>query len=118
MFHSLMLLSREPERICLQSVKNGLTCRRAQLQTSVNRAERCDRNEPIVVREGDREHVLGVANETASGRAVVEVPQTERTVPRAGQGELAIGAHDHVLHCARDSTKIQKTEQCALTWTK
>ena len=52
---------------------------------------------PVVDREGDREDVLGVAEEAARGGARGEVPQPEGAVPRAGERELAVGRDDDVL---------------------
>lgn len=51
----------------------------------------------VVGREGDREDVLGVSDETTGGGAVVQVPQTEGTVPRSREGELTVGGDDEVL---------------------
>ena len=47
--------------------------------------------------ESHGKDVLGVANEAAGGGAVVEVPQAEGAIPRAGEGELSVGAHHNVL---------------------
>jgi hypothetical protein len=37
---------------------------------------------PVVRREGDREDVVGVADEATSGDARRELPETQRLVPR------------------------------------
>jgi hypothetical protein len=66
-------------------------------------------NEPVVVREGHREHILGVANEAAGGGPVVEVPQAEGAIPRAREGELPVGAHHDVLQAGRIWSKIDRT---------
>ena len=58
----------------------------------------------VVGREGDREHVLLVlvrAGEAAGRHAGVEVPQAERAVPRAREGELAVRRDRHVLNVVR-----------------
>ena len=44
---------------------------------------------PVVSREGDREDVGGVTDESSGGRSGVEVPESEGVVPRRGEGELA-----------------------------
>ena len=45
---------------------------------------------PVVGREGDGEHILGVVLEPAGGLAGGEVPQPQGLVPGAGQGKVAI----------------------------
>jgi len=45
----------------------------------------------VVGGEGNAQHVLLVPNESTGGLACVNVPETEHSVPRAGQGELTIG---------------------------
>ena len=52
----------------------------------------------VVNGEGNGQHILGVANETAGGVAGVEVPQAQGSVPGARQGELAIRGDHHVLN--------------------
>lgn len=51
----------------------------------------------VVGGEGDREDIVGVANEAAGGVAGVEVPETEGLVPGGGQSELTIGGDDNIL---------------------
>lgn len=51
----------------------------------------------IINGECDGEDVLGVSDEAAGGGAGLEVPEAELAVPRAGQGELAVGGEDDVL---------------------
>jgi len=48
----------------------------------------------VVGGEGDRENVVGVANEAASGGASGELPETEGLVPRGGQSVSAVGGDD------------------------
>ena len=48
----------------------------------------------VVGGEGDGENILGVANEAASALAGLDLPEAESAVPRAREGELAIGG-DH-----------------------
>ncbi len=50
----------------------------------------------VVDREGDREHVLGVADEAARRLAGLDLPEAERAVPGAGERELAVRGDDHV----------------------
>ena len=45
----------------------------------------------IVGREGHRENRIVVADKATGGGARVQIPQTERLIPRGGQGELAVG---------------------------
>merc|ERR1719201_1800097 len=52
----------------------------------------------VVSGEGDGEDILIVSDEAAGGQASVEVPQAEGAVPGAGEGELAIGGDDDILH--------------------
>jgi len=51
----------------------------------------------VVGREGNREDIVGVADEATGGEAGVEVPETEGLVPRGRQGELTIGGDDNIL---------------------
>lgn len=51
----------------------------------------------VVSGEGNGEDILGVADEAASGGAVVQVPEAQSGVPGSGQGELTIGGDDGVL---------------------
>jgi hypothetical protein len=51
----------------------------------------------VISGEGNREDILGVANEAASGGATVEVPQTESTIARTREGELTIGGDSDIL---------------------
>ena len=46
----------------------------------------------VVGREGDREDVLGVADESSDGVTAGEVPKSEGGVPGAGEGVLTVGA--------------------------
>lgn len=50
----------------------------------------------VVCAEADRQDIGGVANESASGLASVQVPETQGVVPRGGKGELSIGRDDNV----------------------
>ncbi|KAF0730094.1 hypothetical protein Ae201684_012390 [Aphanomyces euteiches] len=51
----------------------------------------------VVSRKSDRQDILRVSNEAAGGDAGVQVPQTEGTIPRAGQGELTIRRDDNIF---------------------
>jgi len=51
----------------------------------------------VVSREGNREDIVGVADEAAGGQTGVEVPETEGLVPRGGQGELTVGGDNNIL---------------------
>lgn len=51
---------------------------------------------PVICAEADAEHIGGVTDETTSGSACVQVPQTECVVPRRGESELAIRGDDDV----------------------
>lgn len=53
-------------------------------------------NLSVVCAEADRQDIGGVANESASGLASVQVPETQGVVPRGGKGELSIGRDDDV----------------------
>lgn len=59
----------------------------------------------VVSREGHREDILLVANETAGGKASVQVPKTEGLVPRGRQGELTIRRDNNVLDSVVVSVK-------------
>jgi len=65
-------------------------------------------NLAVVRGESNREDILLVSNETASGGSGVDVPQTEHSIPRAGQGELTIRGHGDVLN------KVSVSSQGAL----
>merc|ERR1712072_227909 len=52
----------------------------------------------VVGGEGDGEDILLVADKGGVGGTEVEVPETEGAVPGAGEGELAIGRDDNILH--------------------
>jgi hypothetical protein len=52
----------------------------------------------VVGREGNRQHILGVANEAAGALAGGNLPQAKGGIPRAGKGELAIGTDDNIRH--------------------
>lgn len=45
----------------------------------------------VVGGEGNREHITGVANETASGLTGGKFPQTEGLVPRGGESIGTVG---------------------------
>lgn len=64
-----------------------------QLDSSVARA-RDDLS--VVGREGDREHILGVANEATSALSRGNLPQTQSAIPRTRESELAINTGDNV----------------------
>lgn len=51
---------------------------------------------PVVSTKADRQNVGGVADESTSGRASVQVPQTKGVVPGRRQGELAVRRDDDV----------------------
>jgi hypothetical protein len=59
----------------------------------------------VVSAESHGEDVLGVANKSAGAAAGVDVPKTEGGIPRAGEGELAIGRDDNVRHEVVVATK-------------
>ncbi|KAJ6289222.1 hypothetical protein OIU76_025100 [Salix suchowensis] len=51
---------------------------------------------PVIYRESNRQHILGVANESASRDTRCQVPETELSVPGTGQSKLdhqRIGQH-------------------------
>lgn len=48
-------------------------------------------NLAVVSGESDREDILGVTGETNVALAVLDVPETERTIPRAGEGIEVLG---------------------------
>jgi hypothetical protein len=52
----------------------------------------------VVGREGNRQNVLRVAHKAARGFATLQVPQTQRAVPRARQGAVAIRGEGNVLY--------------------
>lgn len=62
-------------------------------------------NLTVVNRESNGQDILGVAQETASGGAVVDVPKTEGAIPRAGDAELAVGGDDDVLDVVAVATE-------------
>ena len=55
-------------------------------------------NLAVVDGERDGQHILGMANESASGGTRVQVPKAESTVPRTRKRELAVGRDHDVLH--------------------
>lgn len=50
----------------------------------------------VVLREGNGQNILGVANE-AGGLVLLEVPETEGAVPRAGEDVVAVGGDGDIL---------------------
>jgi len=52
----------------------------------------------VVSREGNREDILGVSNESSSGGSRVQVPQSEGGVPRSRKGKLTIRRDDNILN--------------------
>jgi hypothetical protein len=73
---------------------------------------------PVVQGEGDREDVLGVANEAAGGGARVEIPKAEGSVPGARKGELAVGGHDDILFRAWTTDKLLFLHNAAISITE
>nr|GMC80188.1 Zinc finger, CCHC-type [Ipomoea batatas] len=55
-------------------------------------------NLAVINGEGNRQHVLGVANEPAGCGTGLKVPEAELTVPGAGESKLAVGRENHVLN--------------------
>ena len=64
-----------------------------QLDSAVTRTRH---NLTVVLREGNRQDVLGVTNEATGALAGGNLPQTQGAVPRRGEGKLAIGRQDNV----------------------
>jgi hypothetical protein len=58
-------------------------------------------NLAVVSAEGDTGDITSVSNKAAGSLAAIEVPEAERSVPRAGQSELSIRANDNVLNKVR-----------------
>merc|ERR550514_974888 len=58
----------------------------------------------VVLGEGNSEDITGMTLEGAHHSARVQVPETERLVPRTRQGELPIARDDHV----RDSAVVSR----------
>jgi hypothetical protein len=52
----------------------------------------------VVNGEGNGEDILGVAQETTSGGAGVDIPKTKSAIPRARKAELAVGGDHHILN--------------------
>lgn len=53
-------------------------------------------NLTVVRREGNREDILGVSNESAGALASADFPETQRSIPRTGKGELSIRTDDNI----------------------
>merc|ERR1719285_621985 len=53
-------------------------------------------NLPVVGRESNGEHILGVVLKPAGGLASGEVPQPQGLVPGAGQGKVSIRGKNHI----------------------
>jgi len=66
---------------------------------------RTGNNLTVVGREGDRENIVGVANETTGSGTVVQVPETQGVIPRSGQGELTIGRDGKIFNEVRVTNK-------------
>jgi len=58
-------------------------------------------NLSVISRESDRKNILGVSNKSSGGSSVVDIPQTEGTIPRTRKSELAIRRDDHILNKVR-----------------
>ncbi|KAJ0879195.1 hypothetical protein HanRHA438_Chr10g0448591 [Helianthus annuus] len=56
---------------------------------------------PVVDGESHGEDVFGVPHKAPGGGSSVQIPQPELSVPRAREGELAVGGKDHVLDKVR-----------------
>jgi hypothetical protein len=52
----------------------------------------------VVRGERDGQNIVGVSDETASGGASVQVPETKGLVPGSGQSELAVGRDNNILN--------------------
>mmetsp|Transcript_13440 Transcript_13440/g.39821 ORF Transcript_13440/g.39821 Transcript_13440/m.39821 type:complete len:339 (-) Transcript_13440:56-1072(-) len=68
----------------------------------------------VVLGEGHGEHVLGVAHEGAGGDAGLDLPEAERGVPGAGEGELAVVGDDHIRHEVRVAGEAAAREAVGL----
>jgi len=55
-------------------------------------------NLSVVSREGNREDILSVSDESSSGGSGVQVPQSEGGIPRSRKGELSIRRDDDILN--------------------
>jgi hypothetical protein len=55
-------------------------------------------NLTVVRGERDGQNIVGVSDETASGGASVQVPETKGLVPGSGQSELAVGRDNNILN--------------------
>jgi hypothetical protein len=49
---------------------------------------------PVIGGEGDREDIVGVANESAGGSARRQLPQAESLVPGGGKGICTVRGND------------------------
>jgi hypothetical protein len=52
----------------------------------------------VVGREGNREDITSVTNETAGGLAVVQVPETESGIPGSRQSELTVRGDGEIFN--------------------
>jgi hypothetical protein len=59
----------------------------------------------VVGREGNRQDIASVADETASAVSSGNLPQTQSLIPRARQSELTIGRDGNIRHEVRVSTE-------------
>jgi len=95
--------TRNPLRVTIFSdVILALTESVPQLDRLITRT----RNDLTVIsREGNREDIVGVANETTGGSPAGEVPKTESLIPRGGQSELTVGRDGKIFDKVRVTNK-------------
>lgn len=106
-FHSLMVLSREPETIWWQKRQTCLWTGGKPSFQGIPASRRYHSHSylSIVNGKGNRQDILGVADEAAGGDAGAEVPKAEGAIPGAGQGKLAIRGDDNILNKVGVSTQ-------------
>ena len=90
-FHSLMVLSLDPDTICLLSALN------ATLRTSLV----CPTNWRVVVPLKQEKcltskHVVWQYRSTIQRHLRAEIPETESFIPWSGESKLSIRWHDHI----------------------
>jgi hypothetical protein len=55
----------------------------------------------VIGREGNRENIVSVTDETTGGSTTVQIPETESLIPRGGQSELTVRRDGKILNEVR-----------------
>jgi len=71
---------------------------------------RAGHNLPVVNRECNTENILGVSYKAPGCRTCVQIPQSQGSIPRAGERKLSIRRDDHILDKVRVASEAATRE--------